>query len=291
MNILVTGCNGQLGTELQKIAASETEHHWLFTDVDSLDICDREALERFFKANDIDICINCAAYTAVDKAEDEPDLAQRINAYAPKVLADICLNRHALLIHISTDYVFEGNAQIPYQESDIVNPQSIYGLTKAEGERLIRESGCNHIIIRTAWMYSASGKNFVKTMLNLADTRPEINVVNDQRGCPTWAYDLACVLVRLINQNGKNALHETFHFTNEGQITWYDFATAIMEITGKHCKVNPIKTDLYPTKAKRPAYSVLDLSKIKSYTGMKIPFWRESLIKCIDELNRNPNHT
>ena len=291
MNILVTGCKGQLGTELQKIAANDALHHWIFTDVDTLDICDKAAVKACFSANSIDTCINCAAYTAVDKAEDELELAQRINAYAPQVLADICLKHHALLIHISTDYVFEGNAQDPYLESDDVNPQSAYGRTKAEGERLIRESGCSHIIVRTAWLYSATGKNFVKTMLNLADTRLEINVVNDQKGCPTWAYDLACVLVRLIKQNGKNAIHETFHFTNEGQITWYDFALAIMEISGKTCKVNPIMTDQYPTKAKRPAYSVLDLSKIKSYTGMKIPFWRESLIKCIDELNRNPNHT
>ena len=287
MNIIITGCNGQLGTELQKIAASDTQHQWLFTDVDTLDVCDREALERCFSDNSIDVCINCAAYTAVDKAEDEPELAERINTYAPMVLAEICLKHNALLIHISTDYVFDGAGEKPYLENDAVNPQSVYGRTKAEGERLIRESGCKHFIVRTAWLYSATGKNFVKTMLQLADSRPEINVVADQKGCPTWAYDLACALIRLLNKNGKNEVHETFHFTNEGQITWYDFATAIMEIGEKQCKVNPISTDQYPTKAKRPAYSVLDLSKIKDYMGIKIPFWRESLIKCIDELNRN----
>ena len=287
MNILVTGCNGQLGTELQKIAASETEHQWLFTDVDTLDICDKDALETCFTLHHIEACINCAAYTAVDKAEDEPELAERINAFAPMVLAETCLKHDALLIHISTDYVFDGSGTAPYLESDEVNPRSVYGRTKAEGERLIRESGCNYMIVRTAWLYSSVGKNFVKTMLSLAESRPEINVVCDQKGCPTWAYDLAVALITLLNQNGMKPIHETFHFTNEGQITWYDFATAIMEIGEKTCKVNPITTNQYPTKAQRPAYSVLDLNKIKAYTGMEIPYWRESLIKCIDELNRN----
>jgi dTDP-4-dehydrorhamnose reductase len=286
MNILVTGCKGQLGTELQKIATSDARHFWLFTDVDTMDICDKEAVEHCFSANDIDVCINCAAYTAVDKAEDESELAERVNVYAPQILSETCLKHDALLMHISTDYVFDGDADEPYSVDAPINPQSMYGKTKAEGERLIRESGCNHFIVRTAWLYSATGKNFVKTMLSLADTRDEINVVADQKGCPTWAYDLACALVRLLNQNGKKPVHETFHYTNEGQITWYDFTLAIMEICEKQCKVNPITTDQYPTKAKRPAYSVLDLSKIKAYAGIKIPFWRESLIKCIEELKR-----
>ena len=287
MNILVTGCKGQLGTELQKIAANDAEHQWLFTDVDTLDICDKEAVERCFSANNIDVCINCAAYTAVDMAEDEPELAEKINAYAPQVLAETCLKHNALLIHVSTDYVFDGNGQVPYLESDAVNPQSAYGRTKADGETRIRLSGCKHFIVRTAWLYSAVGKNFVKTMLMLGDTKDEINVVADQKGCPTWAHDLAQALVALLNKNGKEPVHETFHFTNEGQITWHDFATAIMEIGGKTCKVNPITTDQYPTKAKRPAYSVLDLSKIKEHVGIEIPFWRESLAKCIEELQTN----
>ena len=284
MNILVTGCNGQLGTELQKIATSETQHRWVFTDVDTLDICNKAAVETCFDEQQIDACINCAAYTAVDKAEDEPELATLINAYAPKVLAEACLKRDALLIHVSTDYVFGGDANEPYKIDDPINPQSVYGNTKAEGERLIRESGCNYMIVRTAWLYSSVGKNFVKTMLMLGDTKDEINVVADQKGCPTWAHDLAMALVTLLNKNGKNEVHETFHFTNEGQITWYDFATTIMELGGKTCKVNPITTDQYPTKAKRPTYSVLDLSKIKAYAGIEIPDWRESLEKCIDEL-------
>ena len=285
MNILVTGCRGQLGTELQKIAGAE--HQWFFTDVDTLDICHKAAVEECFEANRIDVCINCAADTAVDRAEDEPELAMLINAFAPKVLADACLKRDALLIQISTDYVFGGDANEPYKADDPINPQSVYGTTKAEGERLIRESGCNHMIVRTAWLYSSVGKNFVKTMLMLGDTKDEINVVADQKGCPTWAHDLAGAIMALLDKNGKDPVHETFHFTNEGQITWYDFATAIMDLGGKTCKVNPITTDQYPTKAKRPAYSVLDLSKIKEFAGIEIPNWRESLVKCIEELQQS----
>ena len=284
MNILVTGSKGQLGTELQKIASAE--HQWFFTDVDTLDICDKAAVEQCFGEHHIDVCINCAAYTAVDKAEDEPELAMLVNAFAPKVLADTCFKHKSLLIHVSTDYVFGGDANEPYKTDDTINPQSVYGSTKAEGERLIRESGCNYMIVGTAWLYSSVGKNFVKTMLTLADIKDEINVVADQKGCPTWAHDLAMALVALLNKNGKNEVHETFHFTNEGQITWHDFATAIMEMGKKHCKVNPITTDQYPTKAKRPAYSVLDLSKIKEFANIEIPYWRDSLAKCIEELKQ-----
>ena len=291
MNILVTGCKGQLGSELQKTAAGDASRHWVFTDVDTLDICDKDAVERCFSAHGIDVCINCAAYTAVDKAEDEPELAESINAYAAQILADTCLRHNALLIHVSTDYVFGGEAETPYKVDDPIHPQSVYGKTKADGERRIMASGCNYMIVRTAWLYSSTGHNFVKTMLMLGDTKDEINVVADQRGCPTWAHDLAVALVALLDKNGKNEVHETFHFTNEGQTTWFDFATAIMEIGGRNCKVRPITTDQYPTKAKRPAYSVLDLSKIKAYTGMEIPSWRESLMKCIEELKPRPEGT
>ena len=283
MNILVTGCKGQLGTELQKIANSERQ--WFFTDIDTLDICNKAAVKAYFETNQIDVCINCAAYTAVDKAEEEPQLATFVNTLAPRLLAEACRKHNALLMHISTDYVFGGDANKPYKEDDPINPKSVYGGTKADGELVIRNSGCNYMIVRTAWLYSSVGKNFVKTMLMLGDTKDEINVVADQKGCPTWAHDLAVALMALLNKNGKNEVHETFHFTNEGQITWYDFATAIMEIGGKSCKVNPITTDQYPTKAKRPTYSVLDLSKIKEYVGIEIPFWRDSLVKCIEELN------
>ena len=286
MNILVTGCKGQLGTEIQKIAATDTIHQWHFTDIDNLDICDSDAVENAFTSHQIEVCINCAAYTAVDKAEDEPALARKINALAPQILAKACKKHNALLVHVSTDYVFDGNGSNPYREDEPVCPQSVYGVTKAEGEKLIHESGCNYFIVRTAWLYSATGKNFVKTMLMLADTRDEINVVADQKGTPTWAFDLAEMLVHLINQNGTKPVHETFHFTNTGIITWYDFTVAIMEIAGKTCKVNPITTDQYPAKAHRPAYSVLDKSKIMAYTGRQIPYWRDSLVKCIEELSR-----
>jgi dTDP-4-dehydrorhamnose reductase len=284
MNILVTGCYGQLGTAFQKVADRYCAHRWLFTDIDSLDICDPDAVERYFADNHIEVCINCAAYTAVDKAEDEPDLAEKVNVEAPRILAHCCKKHHATLIHVSTDYVFDGKGIRPYREDDATDPASVYGKTKRNGEIAIQESGCNYLIVRTAWLYSSTGKNFVKTMLSLGDTREEINVVNDQKGCPTWASDLADAIGTLLVKYGTEPVHETFHFTNEGQITWYEFACAIMEIGGKHCKVNPITTDQYPTKAQRPAYSVLDLNKIKSVTGMEIPFWRDSLAKCIEEI-------
>ena len=285
MNILVTGCYGQLGTEINRIAATDHTYQWHFTDIDTLDICNPNAVERYFADHGIDVCINCAAYTAVDKAEDEPELAEKVNVEAPRILAECCKRHEATLVHISTDYVFDGNGNNPYRVDDITAPTSVYGKTKRDGEIAVQDSGCNHIIVRTAWLYSSTGKNFVKTMLMLGDTRDEINVVNDQRGCPTWAHDLAFAIVNLLEKYGKEPVKETFHFTNEGQITWYDFAVAIMAIGGKTCKVNPITTDQYPTKAKRPAYSVLDLSRIKEVTGMEIPFWRDSLMKCIEEIN------
>ena len=284
MNILVTGCHGQLGTELQKIADAGTPHRWLFTDVDTLDITNMTAVEECFAANQIDVCINCAAYTAVDLAEEQDMIAAFINSFAPKLLADTCLKNNALLVHVSTDYVFDGTGERPYLETDPIHPQSVYGCTKAEGERLVRESGCNHVIVRTAWLYSSTGKNFVKTMLALADTKDEINVVCDQHGSPTWAGDLAQALTLLVDHYGKGPVSETFHFTNEGQTTWFDFTRAIFDIAGKDCKVNPITTDQYPTKAKRPAYSVLDKSKIKQTLGIEIPFWSDSLARCIEEL-------
>ena len=284
MNIVVTGCYGQLGTALREVSAADCLHRWYFTDIDTLDICEPVAVEHFFADNGIEVCINCAAYTAVDNAEDEPDLARKVNVEAPQILSECCLRHHATLIHISTDYVFDGNGSHPYHEDDLTMPKSVYGLTKRDGETAIQVSGCNYIIVRTAWLYSSTGKNFVKTMLNLGDTRPEINVVNDQKGCPTWAHDLASALLTLLNKIGPTPIHEIFHFTNEGETTWYEFAKAIMEIGGRHCKVNPIATSQYPTKAQRPAYSVLDLSKFKKVTGMVIPFWRDSLAKCIEEI-------
>ena len=284
MNVLVTGCYGQLGGALRHLADNDQSHQWTFTDIDTLDITDTGEVDRCFAVNDIGVCVNCAAYTAVDKAEDEPEQAKLVNTIAPGILAEACLRHNALLIQISTDYVFDGLASRPYPVDAPMNPQSVYGRTKADGEQLIREAGCNHIILRTAWLYSSTGKNFVRTMLALGDTHDEISVVNDQKGSPTWAHDLAQAVVKLIDHYGLKPVHETFHFTNEGAVTWFDFARTIMEIGGRNCEVHPITTDQYPTKAKRPAYSVLDLSKFKEVTGMEIPSWRDSLVKCIEEI-------
>lgn len=284
MKLLVTGGYGQLGTEMRRIASQDNLHQWLFTDVDTLDICESMAVERSFTEHGFDVCINCAAYTAVDQAEDNAELAERINVRASKNLAESCLKHHATLIHISTDYVFDGKGDRPYLENDPTGPMSVYGVTKLDGENVIRESGCKHIIIRTAWLYSSTGKNFVKTMLQLAETRDNINVVCDQQGSPTWAGDLAQAIMSLIAYYGTAPVHETFHFTNEGITTWNEFAETIFELSGKTCKVNPITTDQYPTKAIRPAYSVLDKTKIKQTIGMEIPFWKDSLAKCIEEL-------
>lgn len=284
MNIAVTGCYGQLGTEMRKIASTVGSHRWYFTDIDTLDITDPDAVERFFTGHVIDCCINCAAYTAVDRAEDEPDIAEKVNALAPKVLADCCLHHQALLIHISTDYVFDGNGATPYREDEPTDPTSVYGQTKLQGEKAIQSSGCNYCIVRTAWLYSSTGKNFVKTMLQLAETHDSVNVVCDQHGTPTWAGDLAQALMAIIHHYEHNPVHEVFHFTNEGVTTWDAFAAAIFEIAGKPCRVNPITTDQYPTKATRPAYSVLDKTKIKTVVGIQIPFWKDSLDRCMKEL-------
>ena len=288
MNILVTGCNGQLGNEFQKIARFDIEHNWLFTDVDTLDICDEESVNNFFKENKVEICINCAAYTAVDKAEDDEFTAREINAFAVKKLANACKSNNSLFIHISTDYVFDGTSIRPYLEDDPVSPNSVYGKTKAEGEQNIISSGCSYIIVRTSWLYSSFGNNFVKTMLRLGSEREFVNVVDDQNGNPTWAYDLANAILLLIRRFGNTDVKEIFNYSNDGTIPWSNFAEAIFYIGNKNCEVRPISTKEYGSKANRPAFSALDKSKIKTYTGIKIPFWRESLIKCIEEI-RNKN--
>lgn len=286
MNVLVTGCYGQLGTEMRKITVADPLHYWYFTDIDTLDICDRNDVERYFTEHDIDICVNCAAYTAVDRAEDEPEMAEKVNVTASRILAECCHHHQSLLIHVSTDYVFDGNGDRPYREDDPTGPTSVYGKTKLEGEKNIEESGCRYCIVRTAWLYSSTGKNFVKTMLQLAENHDNINVVCDQQGTPTWAGDLAQAIMLLVNRYATEDVHEIFHFTNEGITTWNVFAEAVFEIAGKTCKVNPITTDQYPTKATRPAYSVLDKSKIKQALGIEIPFWKDSLATCIEELKK-----
>lgn len=287
MNILVTGCNGQLGNEFRKVALYEDDINWIFTDVDSLNICNENEIINFFKNNNIDICINCAAYTAVDKAEDEEDSARLINATAVKYLANICQSNNTLLIHISTDYVFDGTSERAYKENDIVSPNSVYGKTKAEGEQNIVNSGCQYIIVRTSWLYSSYGNNFVKTMLRLGTEKDFVYVVDDQNGNPTWAYDLACAIMLLIRRSNLKNIKEIFNYSNEGVIPWNNFAEAIFYIGGKNCEVRPISTKEYGSKANRPAFSALDKTKIKEYTGIRIPFWRDSLIKCIEEITNN----
>lgn len=290
MNILVTGCNGQLGSEFRKISNYEGMHNWLFTDIETLDICNSKAIEDYFSKNEIDICINCAAYTAVDKAEDEgKELAELINVKAVEHLANNCKSRNILLIHISTDYIFDGTSIRPYTENDQACPNSVYGKTKYAGEQKVLASGCSYIIVRTSWLYSSFGNNFVKTMLRLGDERQFVNVVNDQNGNPTWANDLANAILLLIQRNGNNKIKEIFNYSNDGIIPWSNFAEAIFYIGRKNCEVRPISTKDYGSKANRPLFSALDKTKIKEFTGIKIPFWRDSLIKCIEEINNSNN--
>jgi dTDP-4-dehydrorhamnose reductase len=287
MNILVTGCNGQLGKEFQKISNIYTEHNWVFTDINELNICDKHSVNTFFTEKTLDVCINCAAYTAVDKAEDEEEKARAINATAVSNLASACKLSNTLLIHISTDYVFDGTSERPYLENDIVSPNCVYGKTKAEGEQNIITSGCSYIIVRTSWLYSSYGNNFVKTMLRLGSEREFVNVVDDQNGNPTWAYDLANAIMLLILRFENREVKEIFNYSNEGTIPWSNFAEAILYIGNKNCEVRPISTKEYGSKANRPAFSALDKTKIKVFTGIRIPFWRESLIKCIEEIKNN----
>ena len=277
-NILVTGGNGQLGSELKEIAPNYQDHNFLFTDVKDLDITNHGAVAGFIESNKINVIINCAAYTAVDKAESEPELADAINHLAVANFSEIAKKNNIKLVHISTDYVFDGTNKKPYKEIDVPNPQSVYGQTKLDGELAMRKiNPANSIIIRTSWVYSKFGNNFVKTMLKLAETRDEISVVADQIGSPTNAADLAKVILAILPKI-QNKTVEIFHYSNEGICSWYDFAKAIFEIKEVPVKVNSIKSSDYQTIAVRPFYSVLDKKKIKYIYGVRIPNWRESLI-------------
>ena len=271
--ILVTGANGQLGTELKKLIPDA-----IFTDADTLDITDLEAVKTFVKDNQIDVIVNCAAYTAVDKAEDEPELAKKINEDGPKNLA----LSGTKVIHISTDYVFDGKGYKPYQPNDITDPVSVYGKTKRAGELAVLENAKVAVVIRTAWLYSAHGNNFVKTMRRLGAERETLNVVADQIGTPTFAGDLAQAIVDIlpqINENNKGI----YHYTNEGVCSWYDFATEIMKLSGLSCKVTPIPSSAYPTKATRPFYSVLDKTSLKETFNITISHWNEGLKRCLKQ--------
>ena len=272
--ILITGCNGQLGTELGLLLPNAVK-----TDKDDLDITDENAVRDFVQKNNIDIIINCAAYTAVDKAEDDVASAQKINVDGPRNLA----KSGAKIIHISTDYVFDGTGHKPYTPDDATNPVSVYGKTKLAGELAVLENADIAVVIRTAWLYSPYGNNFVKTMLRLGAEKSELNVVSDQIGTPTYAADLAKAVVAILPQlNKENS--GVYHFTDEGVCSWYDFATEIMTMAGLQCNVRPIPSSAYPTRATRPHYSVLDKSKIKQVFGVEIPHWRKSLKACLKEL-------
>jgi len=276
-NILVTGGNGQLGSELREIAPNYQDYNFLFTDVKNLDITNHSAVAAFIESNNITVIINCAAYTAVDKAESEPELADAINHLAVANFAQIAKDKNIRLVHISTDYVFDGTNHKPYVETDTPNPKSVYGVTKLDGELAMQQiNPANSIIIRTSWVYSKFGNNFVKTMLRLAETRDEISVVADQIGSPTNAADLAKVILTILPQIENNSV-ELFHYSNEGVCSWYDFAKAIFEIKEISIKVKPIESKQYPTPAKRPFYSVLNKTNIKERYLLEIPYWRETL--------------
>ena len=294
MNILVTGANGQLGNEM-RIVSKRSSDRYIFTDVEELDITNRDAVMNFVKENDIKVVVNCAAYTNVDKAEDDEATAELINAQAVKHLAEACKSNNATLIHISTDYVFGGNeGNTPRTEDEPVNPTGAYGRTKLHGEQTIQEVGCNYLIIRTAWLYSEFGNNFVKTMRRLSSERDKLNVVFDQIGTPTYALDLANVIMRFIEILKKennyqlstvnSQLFGVYHFSNEGVISWYDFAKEICELSGNECDIQPCHSNEFPSKVKRPSYSVLDKTKIKNKLNITIPHWKESLKKCIIKL-------
>lgn len=294
MNILVTGANGQLGNEM-RIVSKGSSDRYIFTDVEELDITNRDAVMNFVKENDIKVVVNCAAYTNVDKAEDDEATAELINAQAVKHLAEACKSNEATLIHISTDYVFGGNeGNTPRTEDEPVNPTGAYGRTKLHGEQTIQEVGCNYLIIRTAWLYSEFGNNFVKTMRRLTSERDKLNVVFDQIGTPTYALDLANVIMRFIEILKKEnnyqlstvnfQLYGVYHFSNEGVISWYDFAKEICELSGNECDIQPCHSNEFPSKVKRPSYSVLDKTKIKNKLNITIPHWKESLKKCINKL-------
>lgn len=293
MNILITGCNGQLGSEMQVLQAQHPEHTYFNTDVTALDlqrrlpqqeldITDREAIGRFVDDNEIDGIVNCAAYTAVDKAESNADLCLLLNATAPGFLAEAVEKRGGWMIQISTDYVFDGTNHRPYVETDPVCPDSVYGHTKLKGEEAVMTACRQSMIIRTAWLYSTFGNNFVKTMLRLGREKSELGVIFDQIGTPTYARDLATVIFAAISQGIRPGI---YHFSNEGVISWYDFTKAIHRLAGiTTCRVRPLHTAEYPTPARRPHYSVLDKTKIKQTYGIEVPYWEESLKDCIEKL-------
>lgn len=281
-NILITGANGQLGNEMRVLSEENKEYTYFFTDVAELDICNEQAVMDFVKANDIHVIVNCAAYTAVDKAEENIEFCTKLNADAVGYLAKAAEANQAEFIQISTDYVFDGTAHTPYRETEPTCPNSVYGSTKLAGEQNALTLCSRSMVIRTAWLYSTFGNNFVKTMIRLGKERDTLGVIFDQIGTPTYARDLACAIYAAIRQGVTPGV---YHFSNEGVCSWYDFTKAIHRLAGiKDCKVNPLHTEEYPTPAKRPHYSVLDKTKIKATYGIEIPYWEDSLGNCISQM-------
>ena len=282
MNILITGCNGQLGNEMQLLEKVHPEHNYFNTDVAELDITDQQAVEAFVNEHDIDGIVNCAAYTAVDKAEDNEELCNKLNAEAPAYLAHAVGQRGGWMVQISTDYVFDGTNHTPYMEDENTCPNSVYGKTKLVGELNVQKLCERSVIIRTAWLYSTFGNNFVKTMIRLGKEKAELGVIFDQIGTPTYAHDLAVAIFAVIEKGVQPGID---HFSNEGVISWYDFTKAIHRIAGiTTCHVKPLHTAEYPTPAARPHYSVLDKTKIKQTYGIEVPYWEESLEVCVLKL-------
>ncbi|MDE6424151.1 MAG: dTDP-4-dehydrorhamnose reductase [Muribaculaceae bacterium] len=288
MRILVTGANGQLGNCIRR-AAEGSKDEYIFTDVEDLDITDREAVDLCIKCNNFDVVVNCAAYTNVEKAEEQQEFAEKLNAEAVRNLADACKKYGVTFIQISTDYVFGGSlGNTPRTEEEPVNPTGVYGVTKLHGEQAVAESGANALIFRTAWLYSEFGKNFVKTMLNLTSTKPELKVVFDQVGTPTYAQDLADLIVKIITDRTFRDHPGVYHYSNEGVCSWYDFTKMIAEIAGnKGCDIKPCHSDEFPSPVTRPSYSVLDKTKVKTTFDIEVPYWTDSLKKCVSQLMHN----
>ena len=284
MKILITGSNGQLGSEIHELAPGYPLYQFLYTDVDELNITDEASVSQFFALYNPDVVINCAAYTAVDKAESDPEPAYLVNTVAPGNLARAAAETGAFMVHISTDYVFNGKSYRPYVESDKVNPVSVYAKSKAEGENAVFQAKGKAVIIRTSWLYSAFGNNFIKTMIKYGTERDKLNVVSDQTGTPTYARDLAKMILDTLPLAMAAEEIEVYHYSNEGTASWYDFAKAIHQYADIFCQVNPILTKDYPLPAERPFYSVLDKSKIKRKFAIEIPYWRDSVLHCIERL-------
>jgi len=285
MNILITGSNGQLGSEIRAIASQFSDYTFYFTDIAELDLSNYKQVELYFEENAISACVNCAAYTAVDKAEDEQSMAMLVNCDVVENLSKICSINNALLIHVSTDYVFNGENFKPYEETDLTSPNSYYGLTKLKGEEAVFANTDKAVVIRTSWLYSSYGNNFVKTMIRLGKERDELGVVADQVGTPTHAADLALAIMQIVTKTGSVDIKEIYHYSDEGVISWYDFAIAIMKEANVNCKVNAIESKDFPAKANRPFYSVLNKAKLKNDFQIEVPYWLDSLKVMINQLD------